>query len=388
MYHLEGPKLHVCGEYARQERYRKVLGGSRIILLLHMLADTEEFVDIILKTGADLHSMIAIPHSIDSSVLGRMKARNIPVLCAAYSEMEQPSGLLDQLLSAAAEDSRKDGRRIVIIEVGGYFAAPLSRIHPEDALLFAGAVEDTTFGHNRYCALVSQIPVPVVSVARSQLKEIEARFVGEAAIIALDGLFREFGSSLSLCNALVVGYGMIGKNVARAAAKREVKVSVYDQRDHRNLAAFCSGFHVSKKADLLKSADIIFSATGTAAISLDDIGMCKDGVVLASVGSKDIEFDVRGLRNHATDVVPVGVHIERFILPSSKVVYVVKRGTPVNFLVQSAPSEIIDLVFSEMLLDAIFLLGDTERYPPGVLHETDEKYLSLIAKDWLRNINH
>jgi len=205
MYHLEGPKLHVCSTYARQERNRKALGGSRINLLLHMLPDTEEFVDILLETGADLHSVIAKPDSIDSSVLGRMKARNIPVLCASDSEMEQPNGLLDQLLSAAVEDSRKDGRRIVIIEVGGYFAAPLSRIHPQDALLIAGAVEDTTFGHNRYRALVLQIPVPVVSVARSQLKEVEARFVGEAAVIALDGLFREFGKSLSMCKALVVG---------------------------------------------------------------------------------------------------------------------------------------------------------------------------------------
>jgi adenosylhomocysteinase len=388
MSYLEGPMLRVCGAYARQEQNREVLGNSRIILLQNLLSDTEEFVDILLTTGADLCSVVTIPDSIDSSVLERIKARNIPVLSVPGSDLEQMGGPLDQLLSAAVEASRKDGRRIVIIELGGYFAAPLSRMRSEDASLFAGAVEDTTYGHHRYRTLITHIPVPVVSVARSRLKEIEARFVGEAAVIAIDGLFRELGVSLSMRNALIVGYGLIGKNIAHAASRREVRVSVYDQRDHRNLAAFCSGFRVHKKLELIKSADVIFSATGTTAISFDDILMCKDGVVLASAGFKDIEFDVNGLRENATDIVQLSAHVEGFLLPSSNVVYVIERGTAVNFLVQSVPSEVTDLVFSELLLSAIFLLRSPGRYSPRVVHETDEKHLSMIAKDWLRNINH
>jgi len=180
---------------------------------------------------------------------------------------------------------------------------------------------------------------------------------------------------------------MIGKNIALAAARRQVRVSVYDQRDHRKLAAFCRGFRVHKKHELIKCADIIFSATGTAAISLDDILMCKDGVVLASAGFKDIEFDVHSLRDYATDMVQLSAHVERFLLPSGKAVYVVERGSPVNFLVQSVPSEVIDLVYSEML-GAIFLLKCPDHYSPRVLHETDEKNLSIVAKDWLRDINH
>src|SRR5256885_2348674 len=56
-------------------------------------------------------------------------------------------------------------RSILILEVGGYFANPLTRIKKEHYRHFAGVVEDTTFGHNRYLALAREIPIPIFSVA-------------------------------------------------------------------------------------------------------------------------------------------------------------------------------------------------------------------------------
>lgn len=162
-----------------------------------------------------------------------------------------------------------------------------------------GVVEDTTFGHNRYKEHCKDIDVPVYSVARSVLKEIEARFVGGDAVKAMDILLREQGVSLPGRNALVIGYGMIGKNVARALQANDLRVHVYDKEDTPLLAAFIDGYHVRPKLDLLKHAniDIIFCATGdpNGALSFQEIEDCRDNVILVSVGSKDTEFDLAAI---------------------------------------------------------------------------------------------
>ena len=160
-------------------------------------------------------------------------------------------------------------------------------------------IEDTTYRPQPLKELVSQIPLPVLSVARSRLKEIEARFVGRDAVVAVDLLLRNLGVAVSGRNALMVGYGMIGKNVARSLRSYDLNVSVYDKLDHRNLQAFIDGFQIHKKREFLKSADII-SATGAKAISFEEIEECKPNVILISVGSRDTEFfDVAAVKRNA-----------------------------------------------------------------------------------------
>lgn len=181
---------------------------------------------------------------------------------------------------------------------------------------------------------------------------------------------------------------MIGKNVARSLRDHDLMVAVYDKNDHRNMNAFSVGYKIHKKIELIKQADIIFASTGTNSISLSDIEMAKNNVVLASVGSKDIEFDVQGIRDLSIKTNRISNYIYEYILPSQKSVFLFSHGTAVNFIINSVPSEIIDLVFSEILMCSILLLKVHERYEAGVIHRTPETYLNNISKEWLKFINH
>jgi adenosylhomocysteinase len=300
----------------------------------------------------------------------------------------ETKNVLDDILAEAIKKSKEDKKKIVIIEDGGYFADALTKISEEDAACFAGVVEDTTFGHNRYMKVVEKIKIPVFSVARSPLKEIEAIFVGRAAVLAVDSIFRDIGVSIPSRRALVIGYGMIGKNVAFALRANNLNVSIYDKNDHRNLKAFNMGFHIHKKLELIKEADIIFSATGTSAVSIDDIEMCKTDVVLASVGSKDIEFDIKGIHDLSIKTENISDNVVKYTLPSNKTIYVLREGTAVNFLIKSVPTEIIDIVFSEIILCSTLLLSSEKKYLPSSIHTVSESHLNKISKDWLKYINH
>jgi adenosylhomocysteinase len=386
MYHLQNSQLRVCNRYLKQERNKKHLKNTRLIILQHILSDTCELIKLFHGQGIEVHSVIAKPYSIDESSFSKLVDLKIPIYRQTYEQLET-TDFIPNLLEDAITKSKSDGKKIVIQEVGGYFAKFLVNLKKEDVKFFAGVVEDTTFGHNRYQALISKFKIPVFSVARSSLKEIEAKFVGDSTVTALDQILRELGVTISGRKALVVGYGMIGKNVASALSARKLNVSVYDKHDHRNLRAFSRGYHIHKKRKLLSENDLIISATGTNALTIEDIEECKDLSILASAGSKDIEFDVVELENLSFEKNKISEHIDQYSLPNGKTIYLVKKGTAVNFLIKSVPDEIIDLVFSEIVLSTIILIKTPEDVAIGSINSLSDNYLNEIAKDWLKDIN-
>ncbi len=387
-YHLHGSQLRVFRKYVRQNANAELLKKSRIILLEHVLPTTGEMIHHLTKVGADVFALVAKPYSIDAEVLSSIKNRGISVIEESYDTLET-SDILDRLINDAVEKSKEDGRCIIILDVGGYFALPLSRISDEAIEFIAGVVEDTTFGHNRYIEHASIIKVPIYSVARSNLKEIEARFVGRDAVYSMDYVLRKIGVTIAGRNALVIGYGMIGKNVARTLKAADLNVSVYDKHDNKNLHAFIDGYHIHKKRELLKNADIIFSATGdpSGAMNFEEIEETKDNVILASVGSKDSEFDIKTLKEQANRRKEFGPYLEEYRLPHSRHVVVAKGGAAVNFIIPSLPIEILDLVFSEILLCSLLLLRRDESIRKNVVNVSPDKFLDEVALDWLRFVN-
>jgi len=203
----------------------------------------------------------------------------------------------------------------------------------------------------------------------------------------MDYVLRRLGVAVAGRNALVIGYGMIGANVARSLRTQDLNVHVYDKHDYRNLRAFIDGFDIHKKRKLMESADIIFAATADQALSWDEIEECKTNVILASVGSKDTEFDVATLKEQAVAADRISDHIVKYRLSNSKNIMLVKDGTAVNFILPSLPVEVLDLVFSEIFICLMLLLKRQPRYTPGVLYESADTFLNEIAKDWLRSVN-
>jgi adenosylhomocysteinase len=386
-YHFDDSQLRVVQKYTRQRRNADVLKGTRIILLEHILPTTEQFIQHINDTGAEIFCIVAKPYSIDAHVLARLQ--KFRVISQPYHQLETTT-VLDDLLKEAVEKSKEDNKQILILEVGGYFAKPLTRIDPDHCQFIAGVVEDTTFGHNRYKVDAPNIPVPIFSVARSPLKEIEARFVGTDAVSAIESVLRSCGISIAGRKALVIGYGMIGSNVAKALRNYGLTTCVYDKNDATNLRAYIDGFPVHKKSELVGKADIIFAATADRALTWPEMEECKDNVILASVGSKNTEFDIETLEEQQIRRETLNSHLERFTTQKSKSIIVANNGTAVNFILPSLPVEILDIVFAEIFLCSILLLKQDRtrpEYPPGELHVIPGTYLNEIAKDWVRNVN-
>ncbi|MEQ1903126.1 MAG: NAD(P)-dependent oxidoreductase [Pirellulaceae bacterium] len=388
-YHPAAEQLRVFLELARNPKHKQLLSGVRLLMVQHVVANTEEMIRHLAGAGVEIFRLISKPYSHDTEVAKKVGERVAGIDVKAFAEAQSTQYIPD-LLNEAVEASRGDGRKILLWDIGGYFAAHIEKIPAESQKFFVGVVEDTTFGHNIYQQLVGKMSMPVFSVARSQLKDIEARYVGRDAVDAASIALREIGILASGRNALVLGYGMIGRNVARALQQRDFKVHVYDKKDCLNLQAYTNGFHIHQKSELLKCADIIFSATAETGLTFDDMKNCRDNVVLASVGSNNTEFEIDALSAQASKQEQLSGKVVRYVLPWSKDIMVIKGGTPVNFLLPGLPTEVMDLVFSEMLYCSFRLLSETkdkDRAREGVLNTLPNDVLDKIAHDWLQFAN-
>jgi adenosylhomocysteinase len=70
-------------------------------------------------------------------------------------------------------------------------------------------------------------------------------------------------------------------------------------------------------------------------------------------------------------------------LQNGKTLFLLKNGEAINFLVQSCPDEVIDLIFAETIHCWKLLVDEERRYAPGRIHRTPLHITDMIAKSWL-----
>jgi adenosylhomocysteinase len=363
-------------------QYRAFFANTRIIVLQHIKSDTEEFLRLLEIAGAEIFHIVAKPNSIVPQVLERMK-RKYPLTLEEYSLLEL-SGVLDKMLSSAIEKSKVDLKRFLIVDVGGYFAKPVARLLAKNNWPLAGVVEVTTFGHNRYADELPTTQFPIYSVARSPIKQIEARFVGHAAANAIEQIMRDCGTILQGKQALINGFGMIGQSVAHALRSKGMAVSVYDKYDFPMLDASTQGYRVGTKNKLLAEAEFVFSATAQLnAITENDFDQLRTGTHLISVGSRTNEFDIQGLALHSDKKIRIADHIDAYYY-KGKTINLVKDGKSINFLVGSCQDEVIDLLFAEIACCLAKLISN----PPkllGIMNSSTKKDIDEICGLWLQH---
>lgn len=338
-----------------------------------------ELIKHLLENGVIIDCVIGKAYTSDPKIVKEIEALGVRVVKMNYS-LADKGHILQHILLGALKRARNKGQKVVINEVGGYFASILSEIPRDLKGYFGGVVETTTFGWNRYKRLEGSIPFPIYHVARSPLKEAEASHVGKAISLAFDHLMRRLGISISGRTALVVGYGMVGKQIAKSLSNHQLHVTVKDINPIQRLQAYIDGYRILETENL-NEFDLIISATGREGISLDMIRKCKSGVILASGGSRDTEIDVRGLKRYRTkeaihDDISI-YHVE------GKKIFVLRNGTALNFGVKSVPSEIVDLVYSEIICCISKLAQDGSK---SGLQELDQIERAQIAEQWLMDM--
>ena len=246
-----------------------------------------------------------------------------------------------------------------------------------------GVVEDTENGHKRYADL-DKLPCPVVSVARSPLKDPEDFLVGQSVVFSTEALMRSRGDILHGRPALVIGFGKLGSSIARLLHAKGVQVTVYDIDPIRRTQALSQGFTVARDRDTaLHNAGLVLCATG--AISLRQrglLGAAQRRLRRHRHRQSEDELDL-ATRPTVYQRTRDGEHITRY-RPRATTSTCSTAATPSTSCTARSVGPFIFLVQAEILA-AIRMLtrGDLT----GGIHEVSAADRAVIADTWLTYFN-
>ncbi|MEU8569147.1 adenosylhomocysteinase [Streptomyces pathocidini] len=344
-------------------------------LITHLLPERPAFVRGV-ATVSELCAVLPKPKSVHASALRQIEADGHACDKLSRELFADPARALRYIENRAA------GRPVVLLDVGGYFAPSLSELCDRFSGRIVGVVEDTENGHRRYAEL-GKLPCPVVSVARSPLKDPEDFLVGQSVVFSTEALMRSRGDILHGRTALVIGFGKLGSSIARLLHAKGVRVTVFDIDPVRRTQALSQGFTVARAlADGLEDAGLVLCATGALSLRGEDFGRLRNGAYVATVTSSEDELELAGLPD-VYERATIGENVTRY-LTTGHYFYLLNGGNAVNFLHGASVGPFIFLVQAEILAACAALArGSLE---PGI-HELDATDRAAIAATWLDYFN-
>ncbi|MFJ6760213.1 adenosylhomocysteinase [Streptomyces sp. NPDC091273] len=344
------------------------------LLVTHLLPERPAFVRAVAQMTA-LKAVLPKPKSITAAAQREVE-HTVPVDALTRELFTDPDTALDYLESRAASEA------LTLLDVGGYFAPTLETVHSRFTGRLAGVIEDTENGHRRYEDL-DKLPCPVISVARSPLKDPEDFLVGQSVVFSTEAVMRGRGDILHGRPALVIGFGKLGSSIARLLHAKGVQVTVFDIDPVRRTQALSQGFTVARdRESALTGAGLVLCATGSISLRGEDFAHLRNGTYVATVTSSEDELELRSLPDVYTRTT-VGEHVTRY-QTTGHYFYLANGGNAVNFIHGASVGPFIFLVQAEILA-AIRMLtrGDLA---PGI-HEVPAVDRAAIAATWLNYFN-
>lgn len=262
--------------------------------------------------------------------------------------------------------SERRGKRIMVLDDGGYVLPVVLDRFASKASRFIGLVEQTMSGIWKLEGRV--LPLPVFSVAESQLKgTIESYGVADAAVRNVLALLPH--EKLEGRSALVVGYGRIGQEVASVLRSRRMQVAVHDRDIVRLVTAHERGFRTSPDlGDLIRDWRplIIFGSAGAGSMTRPHFEQIQEKCYLVSTTSRDYEFRLQDLSELAESSERIGRLGTVYRMERGHEVVALADGLPINFYyAESLPNRYVDLVLASMLIGACALAVDEPHFVAG-----------------------
>ena len=284
--------------------------------------------------------------------------------------------LIERALEKEVIPLLEKGKRLLIIEDGGYHYSLLRRMSEKHPVLkdhVVGSVEQTTSGTLRGHKVAREqgFLYPQTSVVRSDIKmNIESRFIAHRVVEELSLFLYTVNAFFDFHNILLLGYGVVGRRIAQDLRGRCLSMTAYDKCPQILQAAQAEGIHTISQIDrsCFGRNTVLIGNTGCQAFTKEMLTEFFRGeaenLYLASSSSQDEEFRVyldmlRGEKEFPQGAVLVSCQENDYVNEAcfdfygeKKKIYLVAKGLPVNFYrkdVISLTNSVIDLVFAEML---------------------------------------
>lgn len=332
--------------------------GKRVAVILPIEPKTAYLAAVLAEAGAEV-TVAFQGVMVHDDVAAGLAARGVTVFAKQGSTHEEELEFFQEVLARRPEvviDDRADVIRLA------------HTTHPEVLESLRGASEETTSGVIALRAMEADgtLKVPCIAANDARCKYLfDNRYgSGQSAVTAiLDATNLLMAGKRFVC----VGYGWVGKGVARRARGMGAEVTVCEVEPFAALEAYHDGFGVAPLVDACAQAEILITATGVRdAVGREALAALPDGAIIANAGGIDDEFSVPDLVAAATEIRQAREHVEEYVL-ANRSIFVVGKGVCVNLSAgEGHPAEIMDLTFSVQALSARYLMLNGPSLEPKV----------------------
>jgi adenosylhomocysteinase len=366
------PVLRLIRERFAKE---KPLAGRRLSCCLHVTTETANLMATLRAAGAEVALCASNPLSTQDDVAAHLvRDYGVHVYAIKGEDNETYYTHLAQALAFGPNMTQDDGADLVsaihmialdrLDDLAGpirAMAESMSEAERKELVSrVTGSTEETTTGVIRLKAMAAEgvMQFPVVAVNDSRTKHMFDNRYGTGQS-TLDGIIRATNVLLSGSTFVVVGYGWCGRGLAMRARGAGARVIVTEVDALSALEAKMDGFDVMPMAEAAPNGDLFCTLTGNLhVIRPEHFRAMKDGAIVANSGHFNVELDLEGLAEIATERREVREFVDEFMVDGKRIL-VLAEGRLINLSsAEGHPASVMDMSFANQALAAEYLVGE------------------------------
>lgn len=408
------------GLMATRDEYAtdKPLAGVRVSGSLHMTIQTAVLIETLVALGADVRWASCNIFSTQDHAAAAIAASGVPVFAWKGETLEE---YWDCTFKALTWNDGKgpqlivdDGGDATLLIHKGYelengsdwvntasgseeeqiIKNLLKRVYKNDPKHWhkvvadlRGVSEETTTGVHRLYKMQEDglLLVPAMNVNDSVTKSKFDNLYGCRESL-VDGIKRATDVMIAGKQAVVCGYGDVGKGCAQALSTMGARVIVTEIDPICALQAAMAGYTVATVEDTLGIGDIYVTTTGNCdIITIEHMAKMKDQAIVCNIGHFDNEIQVTPLQQYPGIIREnIKPQVDRYQFPDGHSIYLLAEGRLVNLgCATGHPSFVMSNSFTNQVLAQMALWKNRDSYKPGVYvlpKKLDEEVARLHLK--------
>jgi adenosylhomocysteinase len=348
------------GLMALREKYRDQapLKGAHVAGCLHMTIQTAVLMETLVALGAEVRWSSCNIFSTQDHAAAAMAAAGIPVFAWKGETEEDFWWCIDQTIFGP------DGwYPNMVLDDGGDLTLVLHEKYTKELANIRGISEETTTGVHRLNEMAAEgtLACPAFNVNDSVTKSKFDNLYGCRESL-IDGIKRATDVMIAGKNAVVIGYGDVGKGCAQALRGMGATVYITEIDPICALQAAMEGYRVVTMDEVAAIGNIFVTCTGNLrVISRQDMEKMPNQAIVCNIGHFDSEIDIAGIRDLQWE--NIKPQVDHVIFPDGKRIIVLAEGRLVNLgCATGHPSFVMSNSFTNQILAQIELWQNSGKY--------------------------
>ncbi len=366
------------GLMALRDEYKasQPLKGARIAGCLHMTIQTAVLMETLIDLGAEIRWSSCNIFSTQDHAAAAMAEAGIPTFAWKGESEEEFWWCIDQTIFGP------DGwRPNMILDDGGDLTLIMHDKYKDEMKDIKGISEETTTGVHRLNEMArdGKLKCPAFNVNDSVTKSKFDNLYGCRESL-LDGIKRATDVMIAGKNAVVVGFGDVGKGCAQALRGMGAIVHVTEVDPICALQAAMEGYRVVTMDEIASVGNIYVTCTGNLnVINRAHMEAMPDEAIVCNIGHFDSEIDIAGIKDLPWE--NIKPQVDHVVFPDGKKITILAEGRLVNLgCATGHPSFVMSNSFTNQVLAQIELWESSDKYENQVYFlpkHLDEKVARL-----------